>query len=118
MTDKPSITATLPTDGAELRISCMHGKPFPEIVFNHVVGLGRIDTKHRFDDGPIVLRDSPLSSSGAAVWPWFMEPADYQRIVKSHRLRVQLFPLASPAIMLDFDLTGAREALSQIACSK
>jgi hypothetical protein len=119
MTDRTETAATLAaTKGqAALRVACLKGRVFPEVTFSSHVGFLRIDTDHRFDDGPVISRTAPLSRDGRSLWLWSGETAAaVKKIAKAKRLRVQIFPLAAPAEFLEFNLAGSDKALEQVRC--
>jgi hypothetical protein len=120
MTDRRETSATLAAGNsthAALRVHCMNSSLFPEIVFDEVIGFGRIGANYRFDDGPMEQRIMPISASGRELWLWLGEPAAIaKQIGKSKRLRVQVFPRGGEATFFNFDLAGAEKAIAEISC--
>lgn len=119
MTDRTETAATLSaTKGqATLRLACLKGRTIPEVNFPSHVGFLRIDTDHRFDDGPVISRTTPLSRDGRSLLLWSGDTAAaLKKLTKAKRLRVQIFPLAAPAEFLEFNLAGADKALGQVHC--
>jgi len=119
MTDRTTIVATLPAVAGQgtLRVACLNGRQTPEISFPTQVSFLRIKTEHRFDDDPIVARIAPVSRDGRELGLWVGDPvAAAKRLAKAKRLRVQIFPVGTPAAFVDFDTTGADKALGQVKC--
>lgn len=119
MTDRTETAATLAatTGQATLRVTCARGRAVAEVTFPSHVGFLRIDTKYRFDEGPIVPRTASLSRDGRTLSLWGGEPAAaLKRLTTAKRLRVQIFPVAAPVEFFEFTLAGADKAIGQIRC--
>lgn len=119
MTDKRAASATVDADtgGATLRVGCINGTVFPEIIFPSVIGFGRVGVNHRFDDGPTVMRMARLNDDGREVLLWLNDSkAAADRIRQSKRLRLQVFPIGAQPQFFSFDLSGASDALAPISC--
>lgn len=114
MTDRKYAYAELPSkDGtAKLYVGCMNGNVMPDIRFPARVGYGEMGVSYRFDEGPVVPRMVQLPQDGKALWLWIGSDAEALATIKrSKRLRVQ-----TKAMFLDFDLTGAGQAVASIRC--
>lgn len=117
MTDKPYTVATLsPSTGAgTLRVRCVNGKVFPDVFYDRRVAVYETGVAYRFDNGPTKSFMMRVSPDGTDVWVWmgYPDPAPgvLAQMRKSKRLRVQV-----ANDFMDFDLSGAREALAQVRC--
>jgi hypothetical protein len=120
ITNEMHKAAVLPavSGAAVLRIQCRHGFVTPEIDFETSVGAFGVSTSFQFDDETVVQRVAGVSSDGRRVWPWSNAQSSVaiKRLSYGTRLRVQLFPIGVPAVSLDFDLSGASEAIAQVKC--
>jgi hypothetical protein len=119
MTDRTETAATLSAakGQATLRVACLKARAFPEVNFPSHIGFLRVDTDHRFDDGPVVSRTAPLSRDGRSLWLWSGEQTvALKKLAKAKRLRVQIFPLAAPVEFLEFNLAGSDEAIERVRC--
>jgi len=119
LTDKTYTSAELiPKSGpGKLDIHCVNGSPWPDLVFTGIIGFGKIDANYRFDDGTVIMRSTTIANDGRTVWLFLQwPPFNVQKMTKAKRLRVQLFPVARDPVFIDFDMTGAAEAISQVKC--
>lgn len=118
LTDRTYASAELlPTTGpGKLAVHCVNGGATADLVFPRVIGFGEIGANYRFDDASVVMRIAPIATSGRDIWMWLHDAESIRRMTKAKRLRVQLFPVASEPVFIDFDMTGAAEAISQVRC--
>jgi hypothetical protein len=93
------------------------------ILFTSLNGGGRtktIETRYRFDDGPV--RDYRLASAGkpgtrAIVLPKFSDQDPIADIVAAKRLRVEVNLPETGTTLLDFNVSGASEAIHAVSCN-
>lgn len=105
MTDRTTSVATVTSGDVLLRVRCVNGKPFPDVLFPGIVGFGELGITHRIDSAAAVPRIAPVSQDGRAVYLLESVPA----LTKAHRLRVE-----AAGAFLDFDLTGGAAALGAV----
>lgn len=111
MTDRHHAVATVSSpEGVLLRVRCLNGRPFPDIVFPGVIGFGEIGITHRIDSAAPVPRIAPTGTDGRSLYLLESVPA----LSRAKRLRVTVFPIGADSVFLDFDLTGAGEAISAV----
>jgi len=113
MTDRPVTDASLRVPGATLHLHCEMG---PTIrVDAPLPPRSDIGVNYRFDQRALVPRMVFVSTDGRNLRPWMGAPrAGLQAVARAKRLRLEIFG-PSGVQFLDFDLTGAREALAK-AC--
>ena len=100
-----------------LQVTYQRGQKIPEIAFLSEVSFLRINLKYRFDNDAEVSRTALISRDGRVVRPWSRYHAGaIKRLAKAKQLRVQMFPVGTPTISVDFDTTGADAALQQVKC--
>jgi hypothetical protein len=107
-----------------LIIRCASAPAHPElmILFTSLTGLWRtrtIETRYRFDDGPV--RDYKLKITGrnnahAILLPKFSNEDPVSDLVAAKRLRVEVSLPDAENTVLDFNVTGAADAVKAIAC--
>jgi hypothetical protein len=100
------------------------GPTHPElmILFTSLTGRGHaktMETRYRFDDGPV--RDYKLASAGktgtrAIVLPKFSDQDPIADIVAAKRLRVEVNLPETGTTLLDFNVSGASDAIQAISC--
>lgn len=118
LTDKTVANAELvPQSGpGKLSVHCVNGTATADLVFAGIIGFGTIGATYRFDDGPVTMRIAKIPDDGRTVWLWFHEAESIRKMTRASRLRVQLEPIARPAMFIDFDMTGAKDAISKVKC--
>jgi len=93
------------------------------VLFTSLTGAGhfkKFQTRYRFDEGPV--RSMELTSSigknyaRAIVLPNLGAPAPGVEIVGAARLRIEFDFKSAGVTFLDFNVSGAAEALKAIAC--
>src|SRR5262245_34295016 len=70
--------------------------------FDDAIGVGNIDVRFRFDDGPVVTRSVEIYR-GKLLTPW-PDELERERLVKVKHLRVDLTPRFGRYTMLDIKL--------------
>jgi len=114
--------ATLPDNGGEarLRIQCINGRTFPAVLISKPVttpDIVRLRTTYKFDSARAVPRMTMLVDKGRELWLWIDEPeSTLQRIARSRRLLIELFPNPNDTVAFEFDLTGADRIIPQVRC--
>jgi hypothetical protein len=119
LTDRKHVAASLdPTSGAgQLQVHCINGKPMADFTFSGIVGFGDVGTSYRFDDGPVTMRFAKIFNDGRVIHPWILDSRDaVLKLSKAKRFRIQISPIGQPVIFLDFDMTGASDAISKVKC--
>jgi hypothetical protein len=105
---------------ARLRIQCINGRTFSAVVLANAVtppDVVRLRATYKFDSTRAVQRTATLVDKGRELWLWVDEPeTTLQRIARSRRLLIELFPNPDDAVSLDFDLTGADRVIPQVRC--
>jgi hypothetical protein len=97
---------------ATLFVGCLNGEIFPDIHFPSRISDDRVEVNYQFDDGPAVFRETNVSPEGTSLWLWLISGREtVQRIRKSKRLRLEVEDRK-----IEFDLTGADQALAPIHC--
>jgi hypothetical protein len=113
MTDKSVAVATVSAPPGTLRVTCSG----PDIIFDSPIAFGHIGMNYRFDTDEMVPRIVPMASDGRTAWVWLSSALETrQRIARAKRLRVEIFPVGLPRVFMDFDLTGANEAIKALGC--
>jgi hypothetical protein len=93
-------------------VACLYGELFPDIHFPSRISDGQVEVSYRFDEDPVVTRVTNVSPDGTALWLWLISGREIaQKIRKSKRLRVEVEKRS-----IEFDLTGADQALAPIHC--
>jgi hypothetical protein len=122
-TGRIAAVARLParTGPALLRVSCRNGRIVPALVFETsivpAIGLGDVRTVLRYDDEAPRALLAPLTASGRDLWAWNGDPhAGVRRLAKARRLRVRVSPQGADPFVVEFDLSGAAEAVRQVKC--
>lgn len=101
------------------------GPPIPQVMvlFTSLTGVRhfkKFQTRYRFDEGPV--RSMELTSNigknyaRAIVLPNLGAPAPGVEIVGATRLRIEFDFKSAGVTFLDFNVSGAAEALKAIAC--
>ncbi|MBX9773625.1 MAG: hypothetical protein K2Y71_04345 [Xanthobacteraceae bacterium] len=114
--------ATLADSGAQarLRMQCINGRMFTAIILANAVtppDIVRLRATYKFDSARAVPRTAILVDKGRELWLWTDEPeSTLQRIARSRRLLIELFPNPDDTVSLDFDLTGADRVVPQVRC--
>jgi len=123
--DKTNIAfnvATLPDNGgrARLRIQCVNDRMFPAVIIAEPMtppDVIRLRATYKFDAARPVPRMAMLADKGRELWLWIDEPeSTLQRIARSRRLLIELFPAADQSVSFEFDLTGADRIIPQVRC--
>jgi hypothetical protein len=116
---KPVTTALIIKCGSALAGGATHAELmilFPSLPAKH---MRTIATRYRFDDGPV--RDYKLKVAGkngahAILLPKFSDQDPVADLVAAKRLRVEVDLPNTQNTLLDFNVTGAADAVRAIAC--
>lgn len=113
MTDRQGTYALLSprTGAATLRVRCMNGNIYPDIVYPQRVAVYEVGASIRFDNGYVEPRITRLSDGGRSLMLWTTSQGEVATIRRSKRFRIQVGSDFS-----DFDLTGADAAIGKVKC--
>lgn len=115
MTDKTIASARLASLHAALVVTCGSG---PTLTFERPIALRRLGVNYRFDSDAVVPRIADMASDGRTVHLWLGNESEAtRRIARGKRLRVEVFPPAAERVFIEFDLTGAGEAIRGLGCA-
>lgn len=121
MTDKVEVTAELKGDGASLIILCA-GDARPLLIFRPDIFLGGggsryelRDFVHRFDDKPSETSSWKYNDHYATAYNVKAVKEFISKMLVSSRLRVRALRYDNTIIDREFDLSGTREALTDVA---
>ena len=112
MTDKSVAVATVSAPPGTLRVTCSG----PTIEFDTRVAFGKIGVSYRFDNGEVVPRFFDMLQDGRTLLFTNYLLTMTREISRAKRLRMTVFLPGQSAIFMDFDLTGAKDAIKALGC--
>jgi hypothetical protein len=114
LTGEKTFYAELPAKqgNATLFVGCVNEEVIADIHFPSRISDDQAAVRYSFDNESVVERETNVSPNGTALWLWLISGREIiQKIRRSQRLQMEVEDR-----LLEFDLTGADEAIAPIHC--